>query len=239
MNRSSGITPLRSLLILIVSIVLIEFFIMISFFYLNLGMVTETILDIGILTLVVFPILYFFSYRPLVNRIKDLEKAVDELIVSEDKYKLLVENLPLKIFLKDKDLNYITCNADYCSQLGTNSAEIVGKTDYNFFPRETAEVYNKQEREVIETGKALDLEQQYILKGKKYWFHVIRVPYKHRNGQIAGILGIFLDITERKNAVEELKKHSERLEKLSRLTIGRELKMIELKKELEKVQNNK
>ena len=67
---------------------------------------------------------------------------VDEALrESEEKHRTLLENLPQKIFFKDKNSVYISCNENYARDLKIKAEEIAGKTDYDFYPKELAEKY--------------------------------------------------------------------------------------------------
>lgn len=133
---------------------------------------------------------------------------------SENNYRTLVENLPQKIFLKNKNSVYLSCNENYSHDLKIRPDEITGKTDYDFYPEELAEKYQADDKRIRESGKTEDIEERYIQDGKEVIVHTVKTPIIDAQGKIVGILGIFWDITERKHADDELKKYRERLEEL-------------------------
>lgn len=134
----------------------------------------------------------------MLGRFITRKQAQEALIASEIKYKTLFENLPQRIFYKDKNSVYVSCNTNYAQDLGINPADITGKTDYNFFPRELAEKYRKDDRTVLDSGNMLDTEETYLQDGKETIVHTIKIPVMDGHGSIVGLLGIFRDITERK-----------------------------------------
>jgi PAS domain S-box-containing protein len=118
--------------------------------------------------------------------------------MSENKYKVLIENLPQKIFYKDRNSVYISCNESYANDLKIKPNEIVGKTDYDFYTKELAEKYKADDNRVMKSGKTEEIEEKYIQDGQEVIVHTVKTPIKDEKGDAIGILGIFWDITERK-----------------------------------------
>ncbi len=138
-----------------------------------------------------------------VRDITERKKAEEELRTSENKYKTLLENLPQKIFLKDKELHYLSCNENYARDLNIKPDEIVGKTDYDFFPKELAEKYRTNDKRIITSGKIGDVEEKYIEHRQERLVRTIKIPVRDEQNNLIGILGIFWDITDRKKAEEK------------------------------------
>lgn len=206
--------------------------------------------------------------------ITERKKTEDALRAGEAKYRLLTENLPQKIFLKDRNSVYLSCNDNYARDLKIKAEEIKGKTDYDFFPKDLAEKYRADDKRIMEQGKVEDIDEKYMQDGKEFFVHTVKTPVREEQGNIIGILGIFWDITERKkveeereslikeleenqrlfkrqnqelensrlaikNVAKDLQKSKDQLqvklgelERFHRLTIGRELKIIELKEKI-------
>ncbi len=129
---------------------------------------------------------------------EDLHRQADE-----DEHKVLFEHLPQKIFYKNRNLQYVSCNSNYARDLNIAPDEIVGKTDYDFYPKKLAEKYRADDRSVIESGKSKEMEEEYIQDGREVFVHTVKTPVKDKKGNV-GVLGIFWDITEHKQAEKNL-----------------------------------
>ncbi len=152
------------------------------------------------------------SIGNLSQEIVERKRAEEKLRKNEEKYKTLVENLPQKIFLKDRNSIYVSCNNNYAQDLKIKSDEIVGKTDNDFHPKELAEKYRFDDKKLMESGKMDEIQERYIQDGQEKFVQTIKIPVKNANGEVIGILGIFWDITEKKRAEEEAKKAKEQAE---------------------------
>ena len=111
-----------------------------------------------------------------------------------------------KIFSKDKNSVYISCNDNYARDLNLKPDEIVGKTDYDFYPKELAEKYRANDKRTMQSGKTEDMEEAYVQDGQEVFVHTVKTPIRDGDGNVVGILGVFWDITERKRAEEQREK---------------------------------
>jgi PAS domain S-box-containing protein len=152
------------------------------------------------------PFMWSFWFFALLKKIQliELERAHDELQISENRTRALLENLPQKIFLKDIHSEYLTCNKNFASDVEMVPEEIAGKTDYDFYPAEMAEKYRKDDHRILESGEAEEIEEKYFMNHREIWVHTVKTPVTDENGRAIGILGIFWDITERKKAEESI-----------------------------------
>ncbi len=138
---------------------------------------------------------------------KDLAGALQE---SLNKYQTLIDHLPQKVYLKDKNLFYLFANQNYARLLGVGPQEILGKTDHDFFPFETAEQYLKDDRNFMEKGHPEEKEERVPRDGKERVEQVAKFPIRNEAGEVAGILGISWDITEKKEREREREEERER-----------------------------
>ncbi len=143
-------------------------------------------------------------------------KVEDALRASEGFYHSLVENVPQVIFRKDLEGRFTFVNQKLCGELGRPLAEIVGRTDFDFFPAPLAEKYRRDDAHVVATGEAFEAVEEYASShGETLYVHVIKTPLRDPSGATIGVQGIFWDVTERKRAEELLVRQNEQLRELA------------------------
>ncbi|MBK6356126.1 MAG: bacteriohemerythrin [Betaproteobacteria bacterium] len=145
---------------------------------------------------------------------KSLNEAKAALEASNSLLETVLDNVPVRIFWKDRELNYLGCNPAFASDAGkTSPQELIGRSDYEMGWAAEADLYRADDRKIIESGIAkLNYEEpQTTPDGKAIWLRSSKVPLKGSNKETIGILGIYDDITERKVGLEALRQSEERL----------------------------
>ena len=113
----------------------------------------------------------------------------------------------MRVFWKDKNLVYLGCNKIFANDAGfSDPKEIIGKDDYQMGWHDQAELYRDDDSRVIESGiPKLNIEEtQTTPKGDTITLLTNKIPLLGSNGEIIGILGTYIDISERKRAEEVL-----------------------------------
>ena len=136
---------------------------------------------------------------------------------------LVVNNIPDFVFWKNRQSVYMGCNNAFAKVAGVGTCEnIIGKTDYDLkWKKEESDFFVASDRNVMETNQAKYhiIEPQLQADGKEAWLETCKVPLHNEQGEVIGILGTYVDITERRNIEEDLRK-SQKLESLGVLAGG-------------------
>ena len=146
-------------------------------------------------------------YEGTVEDITLRRQAEENVRNSEALYHSLVETLPQNILRKDLQGKFTFANQQFCRILGRSLAEIVGKTDFDFFPRELAEKYQRDDQQIMKTGKPHEtVEEHQPPGGDKLYVQVVKTPLYGADGIIIGLQGIFWDITQQRMADEKIRR---------------------------------
>jgi len=133
-----------------------------------------------------------------ISRDVTLNKEHEEKLLREQNLlKALMNNIPDKIFFKDRQSKFIRVNRAWANKYNlTKTDEAIGKADSDFFPRAFAEETFREEQLLMQTGMPLinKLEKK-VRDGKESYKLVTKVPIKGKNGIISGLVGISHDIT--------------------------------------------
>ena len=168
--------------------------------------------------------LYLVNDKPVIQcnirEITQRKQAEDSLRKSERLNRGLVDHLPHRILVKDRDSVILFCNANYASDLGLAPDAVIGKDAYAFYPPEMAARYHADDLEVMTSGMMKEREEPYQLgTEEERWVHTVKVPYRDEQKQIIGVLVIFEDITERRR-LEVQVRQSQKLEAIGLLAGG-------------------
>jgi diguanylate cyclase (GGDEF)-like protein/PAS domain S-box-containing protein len=137
-----------------------------------------------------------------------LRVARDELSSSKNLLQTIVDNVPERIYWKDRMSRYFGANKAFLRDVGlADVTQLIGKEDYTLFP-EHAELYRSGDIEVMSSGQAqLNYERQMrAIDGSITWLLVSKVPLREADGEVIGVLGSYTDISVLKQAQESLQK---------------------------------
>jgi len=141
------------------------------------------------------------------------KQAEEALRASQQIIEGIIKAIPMRVFWKDKNLVFLGCNAAFARDAGfAESKDIIGKDDYQMVWRNQAELYRADDRQVIESGRPrlLTEEPQTTPEGNTITVLTSKVPLPNSTGEIIGVLGTYMDITDRKRAEEALRQSEER-----------------------------
>ncbi|MCS7089667.1 MAG: PAS domain S-box protein [Verrucomicrobiota bacterium] len=139
--------------------------------------------------------------------ITELKRARDQLTAERTLMRTLLNTLPLAVYAKDiTGRKTLTNPVDLWFMGAASEQEVLGKSDFDFYPPEQAEVFAAEDRQVLESGQPiLGREDRVTLRdGREAWLLTYKVPLRDTRGRIIGLAGCGLDITDRKKAEEAL-----------------------------------
>lgn len=146
------------------------------------------------------------------------KQAEDELEHQRRHLRLVIDTVPNYIFAKDIDGKFLLANRAVADVFGVDTEDVAGKTDLDYGATEEQKaIYNMADRAVIKSGRSLFIPEEQILRkdGTLGWFQTTKIPYKHLDSDKPAILGVSVDITDRKHAEERMLREREKLQTLS------------------------
>jgi len=129
------------------------------------------------------------------------KRMEQELLSANKLLNTIINTVPLRIFWKDRESNYLGCNALFAADAGLQTPdEITGKTDSQLAWRAEAELYRADDRDVMDLGiaKLAYEECQTTPAGNNIWLRTSKLPLRDVDKQVIGILGVYEDISARK-----------------------------------------
>jgi PAS domain S-box-containing protein len=155
------------------------------------------------------------NYSELSKEVSQLRRKVRDLRTIERKclqerilLRTLINNLPDAIYAKDASCRKTIANLADVHNMGLHSeTDVLGKDDFELFPKEIAEKFYADDKSVIQSGTPVLNREEYFVdaEGKKRWLETSKLPLKDQRGKIVGLIGIGRDITERKQAEEQVR----------------------------------
>jgi PAS domain S-box-containing protein/putative nucleotidyltransferase with HDIG domain len=143
-----------------------------------------------------------------------LNEVNEKLGLSLNLLKGIIESIPIRVFWKDRELNYLGCNSLFANDAGLTDPEaLIGKSDFDMGWQEQAELYRDDDERVMLSGipKLGYEEPQTTAEGDTIWLRTSKVPLLNTSREVIGVLGIYDDITRQKQAEEDILRNQGRL----------------------------
>jgi|HubBroStandDraft_6_1064221.scaffolds.fasta_scaffold00923_13 PAS domain S-box-containing protein len=159
-------------------------------------------------------------------RTRELQLEVNERMRAEEALseerkilRALIDNVPDFMYVKDLECRFLVANLSVARQMGAKAPEeLLGKNDFDFYPREIATTFYEDEQRVIRSGQAEVNREEAGLdsQGNASQIMTTQVPLRDKNGRVTGLVGIGRDITHLKKVQEEMQNAREAAEAASR-----------------------
>ncbi|MGA2326849.1 MAG: ATP-binding protein [Bryobacteraceae bacterium] len=149
----------------------------------------------------------------------DRARAEEALKQERNLLRALMEGVPEYVYVKDSESRFLLANKGVVELMGAVSANnLLGKTDFDFFPKELAMQYYLDEQRIIRTGQPLFNREEPCQgpAGEPKWNLTTKVPFDDGSGRIIGVVGWGRDITEQKRIAEQFQQAKEAAEAASR-----------------------
>ncbi|MDN2697733.1 PAS domain-containing protein [Janthinobacterium sp. SUN073] len=151
--------------------------------------------------------------------ISERKRSEAEFRRSKHLFGTIIENIPAMVFVKRADkLSFEMVNRHAELTLGRSREQLLGKTDHDFFPPQQAAAFVSADRKLLATGQMVEIEQEAIntADGTTRYFTTRKVVLRDDAGRASHVLGVSIDITDRKRATEVLHATTLRLEQNER-----------------------
>jgi two-component system sensor histidine kinase/response regulator len=138
---------------------------------------------------------------------------------SEQILRTLIDHLPDFVYVKDSESRFVVANLSLARQMGMETPdEMIGKTDFDFFPKNRAADFYADEQNIVLSGELLLNREVEIMcpLGKIMQVLSTKVPLRDGSGRISGIAGVAHDISQRKKTEDDMRKAQEAAEAANR-----------------------
>jgi len=123
-----------------------------------------------------------------------------------DEQRIILDSIPAWIFYKDRENRFVWVNKFHSDMMGIPREELIGKSMLDLYPKEQAAAFWRDDKEVLDTGNPkLGIVESVDTKNGRRWVSTDKMPYRDDLGNIIGVIGFAIDITDRRKAEEDLK----------------------------------
>lgn len=139
--------------------------------------------------------------------VTESKRATRRAQLSQQRLQEMMDNSPAVIYLKDLEGRYQMVNRGFEEMFGLERADVMGRTDHDILSdKEAAAAFHERDVEVVKSGEPMPLDERFYVDGNRRWYSTVRFPLRDAAGQIHAVAGISTDVTDRREAEDEMKK---------------------------------
>ncbi len=159
----------------------------------------------------------FFEFRELADSVNhtilERDNALKELEKGQSLLRSLIDSIPDFIFFKDINSNYVGCNKAFADYLGMTEKSIIGRSDYDLFPKVAADIYYENDKKILLDHIPIRNEEWTLFPdGSRRLLDTVKVLYTDVRGEVLGIMALSRDITEKEEIQQQFKVAKEKAE---------------------------
>ena len=142
-------------------------------------------------------------------------KKSEQLQLLSNELEIIIDSIPGLVFYKDTKNRYIRVNKYICEAHNMSKKQLEGTHLNDLYPKEQAQAYWEDDLQVINSRQPkINIDESWETKDGIRWVSTSKIPYLDETGKVVGVIGVSMDVTERKVAEEELKKYRDQLEEM-------------------------
>jgi PAS domain S-box-containing protein len=159
--------------------------------------------------------------RGSIADVTDRQMAEEALVDERNFLNSLLEAIPVPVFYKDRDGRYLGCNDAFIASIGRRREEVIGRSVYDLAPADIARRYAEKDAELF-AAPGRQIYDWVVYKGDGSVRNVVfnKATFVDREGDVAGLIGVILDVTELKEAQTRLEELNRELEARVELRTG-------------------
>lgn len=139
----------------------------------------------------------------IATNITERKRAELALRESEERLRAILDNTTSVVFLKDVEGRYLLVNSEYEKRQGLSREQVIGKTDYDLYPKALADSLRANDQIVLRTGRPMEFEEVVPSEGEEHTFIAVKFVLRNAAGEPYAVAGIATDITERLHLEQE------------------------------------
>jgi PAS domain S-box-containing protein len=151
-----------------------------------------------------------------VSDITEEKNTQEALVFQSNLMKSIIDNIPFPVFYKNLEGKYIGCNQEFSNYVGLSIEDILGKTIYDLFPKEQAEIFAEKDRQLYQSLTTQVYETKILYKtGRIIDALFFKSVFFDASNNAQGIVGVYLDISDRVRAEETIKEQMKELARIN------------------------